>query len=202
MLNVSDCAGRMQAQIELYMIPSELDSDQPASTSASHSVGLPVHGAEVSGLGRSHHQVLHVPPSQVHAACTQEAEQSKPHLPIMSEVITFYIMHIMRRVRLCWPKRYEEGNMRSDGKWKRSGVSASIYSENSLSPLKYHTESYRESWGVCQSTTTKVWAHIMVLTPVLQVHHILLCWKVREHSKTADTTPWRIVSRLLCNDSL
>lgn len=35
-------------------------------TSAAHSIGTPVVRAEVGGVRGSHHQVLHVPPRQVH----------------------------------------------------------------------------------------------------------------------------------------
>ena len=37
-------------------------------TSPPHAVGLPVGRAEPAGLGGPDHQVLHVPPRQVHAA--------------------------------------------------------------------------------------------------------------------------------------
>lgn len=60
-------------------MPFVLHFVKPASTSASHSVGPPVYGAEASGLGCSHHQVLHVPPGQVHAAQTQEVGQGTLH---------------------------------------------------------------------------------------------------------------------------
>lgn len=60
-------------------MPSVLHLDKPVSTSASDSVSPPVYGAEASRLGRSHHQVLHVPPGQVHAAQTQEGGQGKLH---------------------------------------------------------------------------------------------------------------------------
>jgi len=41
---------------------------QSPRTSPPDSVGLPVGGAEPAGLRSPHHQVLHVPPGQVHAA--------------------------------------------------------------------------------------------------------------------------------------
>lgn len=62
----------------LFLRPSQLcdahahtqtqSGPPPGRTSAAHSVGPPVLGAQVSRLGRPHHQVLHVPPGQIHAA--------------------------------------------------------------------------------------------------------------------------------------
>lgn len=75
-LKMSHCALKIEGQISHHIIPSVLDLDKPASTSASHSVGLPVSSAEVSRPGRPHHQVLHVPPGQVHTAEIEEGKQS------------------------------------------------------------------------------------------------------------------------------
>lgn len=87
-----------------YVMASGLDLEKPASTSASHSVGLPVHGTEMSRLGRSHHQVLHVPPGQVHTARTQKGKQSRVHLLSAVdylEVLLSTFMHIMKKARFC-----------------------------------------------------------------------------------------------------
>lgn len=65
----------------------------------------------MSGLGRSHHQVLHVPPGQVHTARTQKGKQSRVHLlsaMYYLEVLLSTFMHIMRKARFRRPKLYEE----------------------------------------------------------------------------------------------
>lgn len=138
-----------------------LDLYQPVLTSASHSVCLPVSSAKASRLRRSHCQMLHVPPGQVHTAPIQEGTQCNhiDFLPCISW--SYYFLHYahyeISQVSLTSTvQQCSRGNARSFGIWKRSGICRHIWnviqpslrSEARSTFLKYYTETRRRPWEI------------------------------------------------------
>lgn len=203
-LKMSQCVLRIEAQTQRQVTPSVLDLD-------SFYLCVPLRWS--SSLWRwGVRAVTFSPPG---AACPSRSDSccTDTGIDFLScNSCRYYTLHYphdeKRQVLLTQTVRQcSRGNVRSYGIWKRSVVcrhtwyviQLSIYSEDSHTFQKYYTETWRKPWGMCQSTITKDMSSHYGFNS--STEHTLLCWKVREHSKTVDAVPWRTVSRPLCNDS-
>lgn len=150
----------------------------PSRTSASHSVGPPVQSAEVSGLGRPHHQVLHVPPGQVHAA------QTRTNSAGITSLVYNSLRSEKRRHILADVKRQDGSGGELERSCERGNVRSLVtrlkckpnWSASRPALMKYTTQTGRRPRGDrCASQPPPLQQHWSSMWQSYIISHVLKC---------------------------